>query len=178
MSRLNKIVSGGQTGADRAGLDAALGARFPCGGWCPKGRKAEDGRIPEKYPLKETESADYIKRTEKNVVDSDGTIVFTSGNPTGGSKITIKYAEKHKRPWFHMDIDTATAEQAAEKILVWIEKEHIKNLNIAGSRGSKNPVIYKRVYEIIKKMLIGKITKRPQGVIIGTVILVMLGVFR
>ena len=81
---LKKIISGGQTGADRAGLDVALDAGFPCGGWCPKGRKAEDGRIPDKYPLTETGSADYLKRTEKNVVDADGTVIFTFGMPTGG----------------------------------------------------------------------------------------------
>ena len=70
---INKIVSGGQTGTDRAGLEAAMNAGLSCGGWCPKGRKAEDGKIPDKYPLQETESADYFVRTEMNVKDSDGT---------------------------------------------------------------------------------------------------------
>lgn len=84
--KISKIVSGGQTGADRGGLDAAIELGIPHGGWCPKGRKSEDGVIPEKYLLKEMSSADYLKRTEQNVVDSDATVIFTYGQPTGGSK--------------------------------------------------------------------------------------------
>jgi putative molybdenum carrier protein len=72
-----KIVSGGQTGADRAALDWALARGVPCGGWCPKGRKAEDGPIDLKYPLKETPSSSYLQRTEWNVRDSDATVVFS-----------------------------------------------------------------------------------------------------
>jgi len=82
--KLDKIISGGQTGADRAGLDAAMELNIPIGGWCPKGRKAEDGPIADKYPLQETTSGDYRVRTEKNVKDSEGTIIFTIGKPTGG----------------------------------------------------------------------------------------------
>ena len=150
---IKKIISGGQTGADRAGLDAALEARFPCGGWCPKGRKAEDGRIPDKYPLTETGSADYIKRTEKNVVDSDGTVVFTYGRPTGGSKVTVKYAGKHKKPCLCIDLDVGSAEQMVEKLNQWIKQNQIEALNVAGSRGSKSPGIYEKVYGIMKKVL-------------------------
>jgi Circularly permutated YpsA SLOG family len=95
-SRRITIVSGGQTGADRAALDWALARGIECGGWCPKGRKAEDGPIDPKYPLKETPSAAYIQRTEWNVRDSDATVVF-SVNPflTGGSKSTVEFARKH-----------------------------------------------------------------------------------
>jgi hypothetical protein len=84
-----KIISGGQTGVDRAALDAALALNIPCGGWCPKGRKAEDGPIPERYPLQETSSADYRVRTEKNVTDSDGTLILTRGPVTGGTAYTV-----------------------------------------------------------------------------------------
>ena len=151
--KIEKIISGGQTGADRAGLDAAMNRRIACGGWCPKGRKAEDGKIPDKYPLTETSSADYIIRTEKNVVDSDGTIVFTFGMPTGGSKLTVKYADKHEKPCLCIDLDKVAGEQTVEAICKWIKNENIHVLNIAGSRESKSPGIYDKVYKIIDDIL-------------------------
>jgi hypothetical protein len=101
---VSKIVSGGQTGADRGGLDAAIELGIPHGGWCPKGRKAEDGAIPLTYDLTETGSADYRVRTEKNVLDSDATAIFTCGELSGGSKLTADLAEKHGKPWIHIDI--------------------------------------------------------------------------
>ncbi|MCD6446738.1 MAG: putative molybdenum carrier protein, partial [Candidatus Marinimicrobia bacterium] len=85
---MTKIISGGQTGADRAGLDAAMELNIPVGGWCPKGRKSEDGPIDNKYPLQETTSGDYRVRTERNVKESDGTLIFTLGKPTGGTALT------------------------------------------------------------------------------------------
>lgn len=91
-----KIISGGQTGVDRAALDAALQLGIPCGGWCPKGRKAKDGPIPDRYPLKETESGSYPVRTEMNVRDSDGTLILTWGRPTGGTALTVRLARRHK----------------------------------------------------------------------------------
>ena len=106
------IVSGGQTGADRAALDWALKHNVPCGGWCPKGRKAEDGPIDSKYPLKETPSASYLQRTEWNVRDSDATVLF-SIQPTlsGGSKRTMEFAMAHKKPNLHLCAgETGTAE--------------------------------------------------------------------
>src|SRR5260221_13349632 len=94
--KLVKIVSGGQTGADRAALDWALAHNVECGGWCPKGRKPEDRPIHPKYPLKETPSATYIRRTEWNVRDSDATVLFSIGSTlTGGSRRTMEFARKH-----------------------------------------------------------------------------------
>jgi len=97
------IVSGGQTSADRAALDWALAHNLPSGGWCPKGRKAEDGPIDPKYPLKETPSSSYLQRTEWNVRDSDATVLF-SIQPTssGGSKRTMEFARAHKKPNLHL----------------------------------------------------------------------------
>ena len=147
------MISGGQTGADRAGLDAAMNRRIAYGGWCPKGRRAEDGRIPDRYPLQETESNEYITRTEKNIVDSDGTIVFTFGKPTGGSALTVKFVKKHKKPYLHIDLNKEKGEQTVEKICKWIKDENIHALNIAGSRESKSPGIHDKVYEIINNIL-------------------------
>ncbi len=97
------IISGGQAGADRAALDWAIANGIPHCGWCPKGRKAEDGRIPDDYRLQETASADCTERTEKNVVDSDGTVILTMSPKLGrGSRLTVKLAQKHGKPWLHI----------------------------------------------------------------------------
>lgn len=149
-----KIVSGGQTGADRGGLEAAMSVGLPCGGWCPKGRLAEDGEIPARYPLDEMDSKAYIRRTEQNVVDSDATLVFTYGPPTGGSARTVEFAEKHGRPCLHVDLrldDSAAAAQVSK----WLRSLGRNGLviNVAGSRGSKNPDIAGRVATIVKSVL-------------------------
>ena len=83
-AKIRKIISGGQTGADQAALDFAIDRGIPHGGWVPKGRKTETGMLPEKYQLKEMETASYSKRTEQNVIDSDGTFIISHGTLTGG----------------------------------------------------------------------------------------------
>ena len=100
----SKIISGGQTGVDRAALDVALELGIPCGGWCPKGRKAEDGPIDPKYPLKETKSTQYHFRTIANVMEADATLILTSGIPTGGTAFIIEVALKHKKPYLVIDL--------------------------------------------------------------------------
>ena len=137
---ITKIISGGQTGADVGGLDAAIYCDIPHGGWCPKGRKAENGVIPDKYQLKEMNSADYLKRTEANIVDSDATIVFTYGKATGGSLRTIKFATKHHRPCLEVDLDKYSREEATKVIVDWFEGGIMPGncvINIAGSRATK-----------------------------------------
>ena len=100
---VDRIISGGQTGADRAALDWAIAHGVPHGGWCPKGRKAEDGPIDARYKLVETTSSDYLQRTEWNVRDSDGTVVFSIATMlTGGSKKTVDLARKHRKPVLHL----------------------------------------------------------------------------
>ena len=147
MPLIEKIVSGGQTGADRAALDWAIENGIPHGGWCPKGRLAEDGPISSRYNLTESSSKDYLQRTEWNARDSDGTVVFTiAATLSGGSKRTVHFAEKHKKPVVH--ISSAT-EQPAELLVDFIRSNGIRILNVAGSRGSNEPEIGEFVKQIL-----------------------------
>ena len=147
---LKKIISGGQTGADRAALDFAIKMEIPHGGWIPKGRLAEDGPLPSKYNLKEMRTKSYPKRTEKNVVDSDGTLILSHGKLTGGSKLTKEFADKHKRPSLHIDLNQQVEYEAAVHIHDWIAQHEITTLNVAGPRASKDPRIYTKVLTILE----------------------------
>ena len=138
---LQKIISGGQTGADRAALDVAIELDIPHGGWIPKGRKTEDGVLPDKYQLKEMPTASYPKRTEKNVLDSDGSLILSHGKLTGGSALTLKTAKQHHRPRLHVDLNKTIEFEAAQLIHSWIIRHGIRVLNVAGSRASKDPII-------------------------------------
>jgi hypothetical protein len=134
-----KIISCGQTGADQGALDAALELNHPCGGWCPKGRKSEAGRIPSKYPVIEHASPDYSIRTEANVVDSDGTLIFTYGEPTGGTKLTVELAREDGKPLYIFDFEDEALNQDPEVIWEWGLDNNVYVLNVAGPRESKNP---------------------------------------
>jgi len=147
---LKKIISGGQTGADQAALDVAIRLGIPYGGWIPKGRLTEEGRLDSKYKLKEMETTNYNKRTEQNVIDSDGTLIISHGKLTGGSDYTREMALSHHRPWLHIDLNKTGAFQAAGKIKSWIAENEIEVLNVAGSRASKDPSIYQDTVDIIE----------------------------
>lgn len=147
---VHRIVSGGQTGADRAALDWAMEHGIPHGGFCPKGRLAEDGAIPERYQLTALKSKAYPKRTEENVKHSDGTVIFTvSSKLVGGSKKTAEFAEKHGKPWLHL-WDSGRPDITAAALRSFIQKHGIAVLNVAGSRGSKEP----SVGEFVRSVLI------------------------
>jgi len=135
-----KIVSGGQTGADRAGLDSAIKNGIPHGGWCPKGRRAEDGPIEAKYQLQETPSTNYLQRTEWNVRDSDGTVIFSVGKRlSGGSLKTLELAIKHRKPYLHLS--GVFKDNVARKLKKWMQQNNIRVLNVAGPRAFKEPVV-------------------------------------
>jgi len=150
MMRVKKIISGAQTGADRAALDFAIEYEIPYGGWVPAGRKAEDGIISDQYAVWEMEAGGYQERTEKNVVDSDGTLIFSHGQLNGGSLLTREYAEKNQKSFLHIDFEHTLAFDAAIDINDWIAEHDIETLNVAGPRASKDPEIYQAVFKILE----------------------------
>ena len=148
---LKKIVSGGQTGVDRAALDAARGLRFQTGGWCPRGRRAEGGPIPRRYRLSETPSRDYAQRTSWNVRDSDGTLVLNRGRLDGGTLMTVELARKrHSKPVLILDLDRRLDRS---RLRAWVARHHISTLNVAGPRESKRPGIYREARDALLKLL-------------------------
>ena len=148
---LKKIISGGQTGVDRAALDLALELGIPCGGWCPKGRLAEDGAIEARYPLRETRSPEYPVRTERNVKDSDATLILTRGEPTEGTARTLELAKIHKKPYFAVDLSEGEEDPAA--VREWLQEEKVEVLNVAGPRESNAPGIHDRAMEFLRRVL-------------------------
>jgi len=145
-----KVVSGGQTGVDRAALDAALALGILVGGWCPRGRRAEDGRIEARYPLDETPSRRYSQRTEWNVRDSDGTLILSPGAPRGGTLLTAKLARCHGRPLLILDLDADTKPIAVRH---WLHRHGIRVLNVAGPRASGAPGVYERSLALLLAVL-------------------------
>lgn len=143
------IVCGGQTGADRAALDTALALGIPCGGWCPEGRKAEDGIIPAQYPVLELPGSNYAQRTQANVHDSDGSVVFYFRTPTSGTELSIKYCIETPRPYLLVDVFELTTVRAIARIGEFIEVTGAKRLNVAGPRESKVPAMYEYVRETL-----------------------------
>jgi len=132
------IVSGGQTGVDRGALDAAIALGLEHGGWCPRGRLAEDGPIPERYRLRQTESAEYRGRTEQNVIDSDGTLILYRHRLFGGTELTRRFALKHQKLCCVVDLEQ---EPDVTTVRQWIADHSIGVLNVAGPRESSSPGI-------------------------------------
>jgi hypothetical protein len=149
---INKIISGGQTGADQAALDAAIKLGIPYGGWIPKGRKTENGPLPDKYQLVEMPTANDPKRTKKNIVESDGTLILSHGDLSGDPVLTKENAEGLGRPCFVIDFNTINTFQAAMKVVNWIRENGIRILNVTGPRASKDPRIYKATMDLISSI--------------------------
>ncbi len=147
---LTKIVSGGQTGVDRGALDAAIACGVPHGGWCPKDRLAEDGRIAECYQLRELESRDYAARTERNVIDSDGTLILYYHPLAGGTLLTHQKAKRWRKPLLRVRLDQSLD---YERIVAWIAEHELRVLNIAGPRGSSHPGLQELSCSIVATLL-------------------------
>jgi hypothetical protein len=152
---LKKLVSGGQAGVDRGALDAALEAGFPCGGWAPEGRTAEDGRIPERYPLRELPGAGYEERTLQNVIDSDGTAILHSGSLRGGTRQTMLHCVARGKPFELIDAAHTTPQDAARKLAGFVERNRLSVLNVAGPRASKWPGARDYAHATLKHLLRG-----------------------
>jgi hypothetical protein len=160
MKWIPKIVSGGQTGADRAALDWALARNLPCGRWCPKGRRAEDGPIDARYPLQESRSPAYIQRTEWNVRDSDVTVLFSIAPIlTGGSKKTAEFASQHHKPCIHIHERMLDGPQRLKEFL---EANEVRTLNVAGPRASNEPQVGQFVFATLDRVF-GSLMGRDEG---------------
>lgn len=160
---IKKIVSGGQIGADQAALDVAIKLGVPHGGWIQKGRKTQRGTLPEKYQLKEMPIAGFKERIEQNVIDSDGTLIISHGDLTGGADYSQKMAKEHKRPFLHIDLNETPAVMAGSKINTWIIKNDIEVLNVTGSRTSEDSKIYKETMVIVEEIIFLVLLKAEPG---------------
>jgi predicted Rossmann fold nucleotide-binding protein DprA/Smf involved in DNA uptake len=149
--QVERIVSGGQTGVDRAALDVALEIGLPCGGWCPAGRLAEDGAIPDRYPLRETPSASYPERTARNVRDSDATLILYRTKMRGGTALTARLARHHGRPCLALEIASADP----DAIRRWLAEAGVRVLNVAGPRESEAPGIHREATALLRRVLTG-----------------------
>jgi hypothetical protein len=147
---LRRIVSGGQTGVDRAALDVALALRIPCGGWCPRGRRAEDGPLPDVYPLVETAERAYPQRTEWNVRDADATLILTHGKPDRGTALTRRLAQRYRKPLLVVDLCQPVF---LDVIADWLAAHHVDILNVAGPRESRQPGIYAEAAGLLYDLL-------------------------
>jgi hypothetical protein len=151
---LKRIISGGQTGVDRAALDAAIRMGIPHGGWIPKGRLTEAGPLPETYKLNEMPNNSYAERTEKNVIDADGTLIISRGAPTGGTDYTRKMALQHGKQLLHIDLTLhRNPFDAASLVSSWLKINKIETLNVAGPRASKDPDVYGAALALLTHIL-------------------------
>jgi hypothetical protein len=148
-----KIMSGGQTGVDRGALDAALEAGVDAGGWCPEGRRAEDGRIADRYPLRELKGAGYRQRTLQNVRDSEGTVIVYSRYPTDGTELTLLFCIREKKPYLLLDATEMPVAKAAGRVVDFVSENGIVRLNVAGPRESGMPGARVYSHDVIQAFL-------------------------
>lgn len=147
------IISGGQTGVDRAALDAAIELGIPCGGWCPAGRRSEAGPIPQRYPLLETSSSVYPQRTRMNVRDSDATLIICQGPPSGGTLLTLEFANRKNRPCLAIDLSSGSNDENKDSVKRWLKKIKPCVLNIAGPRENEASGIYLIAFAFLRDVL-------------------------
>lgn len=151
--KCKKIISGGQTGVDRGALDTCLKLNFPCGGWCPAGRKAEDGEIPRHYPLQEIRSTSYDERTRQNIRDSDATLIIYQDKLTGGTLLTHNYAKDTGKPLYLFKVSPFFIEESLEQLIHFLEVNQVQILNIAGPRASQWTKAYESSLLIVSKLI-------------------------
>lgn len=147
-----KIISGGQTGADLAALDAAIALGMPHGGWLPRGRKTEAGPLSSRYRLQENDSPRYRDRTERNILAADATLICSHGPLSGGSALTEALAIRHDRPFLHIDFVHSPLTSATSLVQGWLDTIHPAVLNVAGPRASSDPQIYGAVFTLLTSL--------------------------
>ena len=148
-----KIISGGQTGVDRAALDVALKHGIESGGWCPTGRLDEIGRIPDRYPVEELEDGGFIERTLQNIKDSDGTVIIYPGKLSGGTEQTLHFCVEQRRPHELIDPSNVSTQKAAQLIADFVRENKIDILNVAGPRASEWPEGYDYAFRTLDSFL-------------------------
>ncbi|NNF03547.1 MAG: molybdenum cofactor carrier [Rhodothermales bacterium] len=148
--KIDRIRSGGQTGVDRAALDAAIAAGVRHEGWCPSGRRAEDGRIPGRYHLNETDSSDYAERTRLNVRDADGTLIVSAPSMQGGTRLTFQIAVGLWKPVFLVSPGKTLPDR---QFGAWLLANRIRHLNVAGPRASSSPAVYRDALRLMTDVL-------------------------
>lgn len=154
------IISGGQTGVDRAALDVAIELKLPHGGFVPKGRLAEDGKLARRYKVKEMLSKDYAERTRANVDWAAATLVIFRGRLTGGTLLTWEYAKNRNKPVLPVNLGTESTDRALERIVKWLVDKQPEVLNIAGPRESTHPGIYAQTQHLLR-LALKEVSKKP-----------------
>ena len=149
---IQKIVSGGQTGVDRAALDVAMKFGIACGGWCPRGRRAADGVIDARYPLQESQHEDYSERTRLNVQDSDATLILNIGELGGGTAYTVEMARQYHKPYLVIALDESPEPLG---VIEWVKLNCVGVLNVAGPRDDRHSVVYRLAYKFLRRALVG-----------------------
>ncbi len=153
--RVHTVISGGQTGVDRAALDAAVALGIPIAGWIPAGRKAEDGIVPMHYTgLAECQSSHYPVRTRLNVRDADATLVFTAGTPHGGTALTLRIVESLSKPLLVVDALYHHECEAVQHVGTWLDSLRVTSLNVAGPRASQLPLLYDYTRSVLEHALV------------------------
>ncbi len=151
------ILSGGQTGVDRAALDWAISRGIAHGGWCPSGRTAQDGPLPERYKLKETEATGYSQRTRMNVREADATLIIHYGPLLGGTRLTCRFANEMKKPFRLMDLSKDWASQSTQ-IQAWWTELNLHSLNVAGPSEERVPGIYALTMNLLQQLWLSPTT--------------------
>ncbi len=157
-----RIVTGGQTGADRGALQAALDRGVPCGGWCPDGRQAEDGEIPAFFPVRELPGGDYAERTVRNARDADAICVVRFGETDPGSKLATAACRREDKPYLYLDAHETEADDAAMQLLEFVKSNNVKTLNVSGPRASLHPAAEAWTRAVLRTFLMALQDRRMQ----------------